>query len=375
MNEEIEACYRLLELPIGASLEEVKQAWREHVKGSHPDHFTNDPERQHQAQEQLKDFNLAYERLEAYLTSEFPPEADSPPAAAPTPAPRKSKVVWSLILFALFGGVFLAAWNGGLLRKKPVPNPVIATAAPVKVESPKPTEPAQPANVPAQSNPTPTDSYADETVPEFEAARRWFQQSAVQGNAFAQNQFGVMLRDGKGGSQNQVEASKWFGRAAAQGFALAQLNLGAALEHGQGVPQNFVQAAKWYELAKTNAAGEPGRASLQLLQPQLTASQIAEAHRLAQQFHTKPEITGLIIFAATYGSGTHFADVTSRVKDLLNEPGLDIYATPQMLWADPSPGWNKALVIIYEFKSKRHVFTTGEGGRVNLAMLLGSDKP
>jgi hypothetical protein len=81
-------------------------------------------------------------------------------------------------------------------------------------------------------------------------------------------------------------------------------------------------------------------------------------------------VAELLIISATYGSGTHYADVTSRVNDLLRQPGVDFYARPQWLEADPTPGWNKALVIVYEFKGQRHIFTTGEGGRVNVTDLL-----
>jgi hypothetical protein len=42
MTNEIHRCYRMLELEPGASLEQVKQAWRELVKVWHPDRFPND---------------------------------------------------------------------------------------------------------------------------------------------------------------------------------------------------------------------------------------------------------------------------------------------------------------------------------------------
>jgi hypothetical protein len=78
----------------------------------------------------------------------------------------------------------------------------------------------------------------------------------------------------------------------------------------------------------------------------------------------------LLILSAVYGSGTHFADVTYRVNDLLHQPGVEFFARPEWLHADPTPGWNKALVIVYEFKGRRQIFTTGEGGKVNVELLL-----
>jgi hypothetical protein len=78
---------------------------------------------------------------------------------------------------------------------------------------------------------------------------------------------------------------------------------------------------------------------------------------------------GLLIISATYGSGTHFADVTERVDELLHQPDVEFFARPEWLQADPTPGWNKALTIVYEFKGRRHVFTAGEGGKVNVEWL------
>jgi hypothetical protein len=80
----------------------------------------------------------------------------------------------------------------------------------------------------------------------------------------------------------------------------------------------------------------------------------------------------LWIISATYGSGTHYADVAYRVNDLLRQPDVEFTARPQWLAADPTPGWNKALVIVYEVQGQRHVFTSGEGGRVSVSILLAA---
>jgi len=83
----------------------------------------------------------------------------------------------------------------------------------------------------------------------------------------------------------------------------------------------------------------------------------------------------LLIISATYGSGTQYSDVTYRVNDLLRQPCVEFFARPEWLSADPTPGWNKALVIVYEVKGHRHTFTTGEGGKVSASALLeGADK-
>jgi len=83
-----------------------------------------------------------------------------------------------------------------------------------------------------------------------------------------------------------------------------------------------------------------------------------------------PERVPVKLISAVYGSGTSFADVTDRVKSLLDEPDACFYANPPWLGADPTPGWNKALVIVYEVKGQRRTFTAGENGEVSAALLM-----
>lgn len=78
---------------------------------------------------------------------------------------------------------------------------------------------------------------------------------------------------------------------------------------------------------------------------------------------------GLKIISAAYGSGDKFSDVTPRVTEVLFRES-QFYARPEWLKVDPTPGWNKALVITYEFNHVRCIFSCGEGGRVNADALL-----
>lgn len=75
------------------------------------------------------------------------------------------------------------------------------------------------------------------------------------------------------------------------------------------------------------------------------------------------------IISAVYGTGPNFADVSRQVGQLVNQKS-EFNAQPGSLKADPSPGWNKTLVIVYEVRGQRHIFTTGEGGKVSTAILL-----
>ncbi len=83
-----------------------------------------------------------------------------------------------------------------------------------------------------------------------------------------------------------------------------------------------------------------------------------------------PERVPVKLISAVYGSGTTFTDVTDRVKDFLDEPAAIFYANPNWLGADPTPGWNKTLVIVHEVDGKRRTFTAGENGEVSAALLV-----
>lgn len=85
--------YQTLELTPGASLEEVRQAYRILVKIWHPDRFPVGSPVHHKAQEKLKEINLAYEKLlSRKLADEFEPDISAPqrerPVASAPPRAR-----------------------------------------------------------------------------------------------------------------------------------------------------------------------------------------------------------------------------------------------------------------------------------------------
>jgi hypothetical protein len=84
----------------------------------------------------------------------------------------------------------------------------------------------------------------------------------------------------------------------------------------------------------------------------------------------------LVVVSAVYGTETYYADVTNQVDDLLHHQDGGFLAKPEWLRADPAPSWDKTLVIVYESKGRRNVFTTSEGGRMSLEQLkLAKDWP
>ena len=66
VNEEIQECYRLLEVSPDASPEVVKQAYRDLIKIWHPDRFPDDVKFHKRANEKAKQLNEAYRRIIAF---------------------------------------------------------------------------------------------------------------------------------------------------------------------------------------------------------------------------------------------------------------------------------------------------------------------
>ena len=58
--------YQALEIEPGASLSEIKQAYKDLAKVWHPDRFSDDPRLQQKAEEKLKKINAAYTFLKSY---------------------------------------------------------------------------------------------------------------------------------------------------------------------------------------------------------------------------------------------------------------------------------------------------------------------
>ena len=84
MTSELERYYRILELEPGATLEQINQAYKDLVFVWHPDRLPKDnPRLQHKAQEKLKLFNEARDKLRALR--------DNQPTRAYSPAPQANK--------------------------------------------------------------------------------------------------------------------------------------------------------------------------------------------------------------------------------------------------------------------------------------------
>src|SRR5262249_36763306 len=84
----------------------------------------------------------------------------------------------------------------------------------------------------------------------------------------------------------QTAFQEWLA-AANGGDARAQFNLGKLYQEGLGVLRNFVEAHRWYNLAAAGGGSEAASAR-DRLSSKRTASQIADAERLASEWRPTP---------------------------------------------------------------------------------------
>lgn len=76
-------CYHVLDLTPGASLDEVKAAYRRRAQEWHPDRFPNDPEKRTRAERKFKRITRAYTVLtEALRTSAYEPSTSGSTGSA-----------------------------------------------------------------------------------------------------------------------------------------------------------------------------------------------------------------------------------------------------------------------------------------------------
>ena len=117
---------------------------------------------------------------------------------------------------------------------------------------------------------------------DYTTALNLFHSLAVQGDAEAQFNLGVMYYDGKGVPQDYAEAAKWYRLAATQGNADAQFNLGTMYAKGQGVVQSYVRAHLWFSLSSFSGNAN-AVSSRQLAAKRMTPQQLGEAQKIARE--------------------------------------------------------------------------------------------
>ncbi len=80
-----------------------------------------------------------------------------------------------------------------------------------------------------------------------------------------------------------------------------------------------------------------------------------------------PRLSPIRILRAIYGTGGKDADVTQRVRTIVEGEGRDFWVNPRELGADPNPGWNKGLRIHFEINGRDKWIEKGENSKVPLS--------
>lgn len=86
--DELSRCFDILEIRRGASIEEVKRAYRDMAQVWHPDRYAHNPRLRAKAEEKLKTLNEAYQRISTY--TERTSTHTSGPAKNPQPPPTSN---------------------------------------------------------------------------------------------------------------------------------------------------------------------------------------------------------------------------------------------------------------------------------------------
>lgn len=87
-------------------------------------------------------------------------------------------------------------------------------------------------------------------------AAHWFEQAALQGNAYAEERLGDLYEQGLGVPLNLRLAFDWRLKAADRGDVEAQLKVGRMYQQGAGVAKDLDRAIDWYQRAATEGSVE-----------------------------------------------------------------------------------------------------------------------
>lgn len=108
------------------------------------------------------------------------------------------------------------------------------------------------------------------------------QTKSANGDKESQNLLGVKYFTGNEVNKNELKAAELFTRAARQGLAKAQFNLGYMYHQGKGLTQDYMQACLWYKAAADQGHSEAA-ASYNSLEPYLDDAKREKIAHLSTQ--------------------------------------------------------------------------------------------
>lgn len=148
---------------------------------------------------------------------------------------------------------------------------------------------------------------------------------------------------------------KWQKDLAEKGDIYGEYQMGLRYRDGNGVPHDLEKAREW--LKKAADHGDKDAASALAKLPLPTTLVVAT------------NSAKLTIRSAEFGMGQSAADVTAKVKELLNTPTDSFVADAKTLGSDPLPGKKKQLVIRYEYNGTNYVLKAPGASRVSYRSL------
>jgi TPR repeat protein len=116
---------------------------------------------------------------------------------------------------------------------------------------------------------------------DLKQALYWLQKAAVQDNAMAQYNLGVLYTENRGIPVDYTAGADWFMKAALQGNSDAQNNLGSLYANGQGVPKSYVHAFYWLDIAAQNG-DRVAQEKRDRVMDQMTDAQLNEAWKMLE---------------------------------------------------------------------------------------------
>jgi TPR repeat protein len=128
---------------------------------------------------------------------------------------------------------------------------------------------------------------------DYAEALKWYRMAAEHGDIESARRAGFMYANGQGVPRDEAEALRWYRMAADRGDAEAQNNLGVIYSDGKGVPANLVEATKWFKVAAVRFPAsekqkrDKAMKNSELLAKKMTATQVAEADKLAREWKPK----------------------------------------------------------------------------------------
>lgn len=164
-------------------------------------------------------------------------------------------------------------------------------------------------------------AYASGVYSDYAVAAKWLRLAAEQGHLPAIRMLGSNYGRGFTVKQDNIEAAKWYRLAALQGDEGDLHRLGMLFATGNGVPQDRVQADVWWSIGDALGLGmaADGR---RILEKEMTAEQIAEAAKLAQEtVDTIEKNTGRKIILAAVQWVTPLPKATEEFSEEQKEVG------------------------------------------------------